>query len=128
MTGFILSREPIILCSLEHSVHRMTRVESRQSSERGHLRPGGVRGRAVFAAGWKTQRLRGGLVFKAHGLFYHSTLGLIVIKKKDAHHHSSISSGGAIECEWLPNSAPFRSFTCTDRHSSQFKNNYFAEM
>ena len=26
--------------------------------------------------------LRGGLVFKAHRLLYHSTLGLIVIKKK----------------------------------------------
>ena len=28
------------------------------------------------------QRFRGGLVFKAHGLLYHSTLGLRVIKKK----------------------------------------------
>ena len=28
------------------------------------------------------QRFRGGLVFKAHRLVYHSTLGLIVIKKK----------------------------------------------
>jgi len=28
------------------------------------------------------QRFRGGLVFKAHRLFYHSTLGLRVIKKK----------------------------------------------
>jgi len=28
------------------------------------------------------QRLRGGLVFKAHRLFHHSTLGLRVIKKK----------------------------------------------
>ena len=26
------------------------------------------------------KRIRGGLVFKAHGLLYHSTLGLIVIK------------------------------------------------
>ena len=29
------------------------------------------------------QRFRGGLVFKAHRLFYHSTLGLRVIKKKE---------------------------------------------
>jgi len=29
------------------------------------------------------QRLRGGLVFKAHRLVYHSTLGLRVIKKKN---------------------------------------------
>jgi len=28
------------------------------------------------------QRFRGGLVFKAHRLVYHSTLGLRVIKKK----------------------------------------------
>ena len=28
------------------------------------------------------QRFRGGLLFKAHGLLYHSTLGLRVIKKK----------------------------------------------
>ena len=28
------------------------------------------------------QRFRGGLVFKAHKLLYHSTLGLRVIKKK----------------------------------------------
>jgi len=30
----------------------------------------------------KVQRFRGGLVFKAHRLLYHSTLGLRVIKKK----------------------------------------------
>ena len=30
----------------------------------------------------KVQRFRGGLVFKAHTLLYHSTLGLRVIKKK----------------------------------------------
>ena len=28
------------------------------------------------------QQFRGGLVFKGHGLWYHSTLGLRVIKKK----------------------------------------------
>jgi len=31
------------------------------------------------------QRFRGGLVFKAHRLLYHSTLGLRVIKKKKTH-------------------------------------------
>ena len=31
---------------------------------------------------WVSPRFRGGLVFKAHRLAYHSTLGLIVIKKK----------------------------------------------
>jgi len=30
-------------------------------------------------------RFRGGLVFKAHRLVYHSTLGVIVIKKKKYH-------------------------------------------
>ena len=30
------------------------------------------------------QRFRGGLVFKAHRLVYHSTLGLIVIQKAEA--------------------------------------------
>ena len=30
--------------------------------------------------------IRGGLVFKAHRLLYHSTLGLRVIKKKKKHH------------------------------------------
>ena len=34
------------------------------------------------------QRFRGGLVFKGHRLWYHSTLGLRVIKKKkDSHRH-----------------------------------------
>ena len=31
---------------------------------------------------WNVQWFRGGLVFKAHRLLYHSTLGLRVIKKK----------------------------------------------
>jgi len=31
---------------------------------------------------WEVKRFRGGLVFKAHRLLYHSTLGLRVIKKK----------------------------------------------
>jgi len=42
---------------------------------------------AFFSSQWlllyrNVQRFRGGLVFKAHGLLYHSTLGLRVIKKK----------------------------------------------
>ena len=32
------------------------------------------------------QQLRGGLVFTAHGLLYHSTLGLRVIRKKKRNH------------------------------------------
>jgi len=32
--------------------------------------------------GSNMQRFRGGLVCKAHGLLYHSTLGLRVLKKK----------------------------------------------
>ena len=31
---------------------------------------------------WMCSLFRGGLVFKAHRLFYHSTLGVRVIKKK----------------------------------------------
>jgi len=31
-------------------------------------------------------RFRGGLVFKAHGLLYHSTLGFRVMKKKNSAH------------------------------------------
>ena len=37
---------------------------------------------ATVAAEWFIQRFRGGLVFKAHKLLYHSTLGLTVTKKK----------------------------------------------
>ena len=38
--------------------------------------------RSWCAWGVVLQRFRGGLVFKAHGLVYHSTLGLRVVKKK----------------------------------------------
>jgi len=42
------------------------------------------------------QRFRGGLVFKAHRLLYHSTLGLRVIKQKGKEHdpatHTSVES------------------------------------
>ena len=50
------------------------------------------------------QRFRGGLVFKAHRLLYHSTLGLRVIQQKrkrrmDAHTKWHIQdAGGSIEC------------------------------
>ena len=48
----------------------------------------------VFRSGWAMEQLlcrngkqfRGGLVFKAHGLVYHSTLGSEVIKKKKVGH------------------------------------------
>ena len=36
------------------------------------------------------QRFRGGLVFKAHRLVYHSTLGLRVIKKIKRHRHAAV--------------------------------------
>ena len=36
------------------------------------------------------QRFRGGLVFKAHRLLYHSTLGLRVIKKGEGQYHIGI--------------------------------------
>ena len=41
-----------------------------------------VIGGAVIKEGRVVQRFRGGLVFKAHRLLHHSTLGLRVIKKK----------------------------------------------
>ena len=44
------------------------------------------------------QRFRGGLVFKAHVLLYHSTLGLRVIKKKRRREHHLIRGGGHIRC------------------------------
>ena len=37
------------------------------------------------------KRFRGGLVFKAHRLVYHSTLGLRVIKKKDLHRDERVA-------------------------------------
>jgi len=38
----------------------------------------------LYGRGGTMQRFRGGLVFKAHRLVYHSTLGLRVIKKHHA--------------------------------------------
>jgi len=40
------------------------------------------------------KRFRGGLVFKAHRLLYHSTLGLRVIKKKKGCGSTSSREGG----------------------------------
>ena len=40
------------------------------------------------------QRFRGGLVFKAHRLLYHSTLGLRVIKKKTVDGRSPCQKAG----------------------------------
>ena len=37
------------------------------------------------------KRFRGGLVFKAHRLLCHSTLGLRVIKKKKKYTHASVT-------------------------------------
>ena len=57
-------------------------------------------------------RFRGGLVFKAHRLVYHSTLGSRVIKKKKTLSLRRLFSSS------------LRSSKC----SSQFKNNHLAEM
>ena len=51
-------------------------------------RPGRVRRRNV-------KRFRGGLVFMAHRLLYHSTLGLRVIKKKKKKSDAGPCAGGA---------------------------------
>ena len=47
----------------------------------------------------RVQRFRGGLVFKAHRLLYHSTLGLRVIKKKK---EEQSESGGAMPSGYEP--------------------------
>ena len=39
------------------------------------------------------KRFRGGLVFKAHRLLYHSTLGLRVIKKKKKKYEGFVGAG-----------------------------------
>ena len=46
------------------------------------------RARWLVAQDRQHQRFRGGLVFKAHIILYHSTLGLGVIKKKRPHQPS----------------------------------------
>ena len=45
------------------------------------------------------QRLRGGLVYKAHTLWYHSTLGLRVIKNKRAHAFSTTKTKLSPTCD-----------------------------
>jgi len=69
------------------------------------------------------KRFRGGLVFKAHRLLYHSTLGLGVIKKKNLGREGvedvldvEVYERGHVLAVWA------------DLGSSQFKNNYFTEM
>ena len=42
-----------------------------------------MRGATVTGAGFVVRVHRGGLIFKAHRLVYHSTLGWRVIKKKE---------------------------------------------
>ena len=60
---------------------------------------------------------RGGLVFKAHRLFYHSTLGSIVIKKKKK---SSLWVGFGVESSWIGvQGLFFESIDCSA--SSQFR-------
>ena len=49
----------------------------------------------VGTGSWLKQRFRGGLVFKAHRLLYHSTLGLRVIKKKREGYLADIEVGDA---------------------------------
>ena len=62
------------------------------------------------------QRFRGGLVFKAHRLLYHSTLGLRVIKKK-----RRMTS----ECSANHRVTAMKLYL---HLRSQFKNNHFTEM
>ena len=42
------------------------------------------------------QRFRGRLVFKAHGLLYHSTLGLRVIKSREGGYHARALLEGVV--------------------------------
>jgi len=48
---------------------------------------------AAFELHTRVQRFRGGLVFQAHRLWYHSTLGLRVIKKREEKKKSRPESG-----------------------------------
>jgi len=47
------------------------------------------------------KRFRGGLVFKAHRLLYHSTLGLRVIKNKKRRRVENQSAHGMVERDWV---------------------------
>ena len=44
---------------------------------------GGVKGEGRFKNNYLAERFRGGLVFKAHRVLYHATLGSRVLKKKE---------------------------------------------
>ena len=72
------------------------------------------------------QRFHSELVFKAHRLLYHSALGLGVIKKKRRVEPRRVRSPCA-RTRPRARLAPPRGAPCPAR-SSQFKNNYFAEM
>ena len=76
------------------SHHKTMDAPSEACSGTAASDPGGgqreIRGRARLVA-VHVQRFRGGLVFKAHRLLYHSTLGLRVINKKKDRRRSSVS-------------------------------------
>ena len=71
-----------------------------------------------------TSRIKvlGGLVFKAHRLLYHSTLGVGVIKKRRS------KDAGTLQSDRYSSSAGNVFGYQNIRHSSQFKNNHFTEM
>ena len=56
-------------------------------------------GLALALVGRNVKRFRGGLGFKAHRLFYHSTLGSRVIKKKKRREKEGAPSSDAA-AEW----------------------------
>ena len=47
------------------------------------------------------EQFRGGLVFKAHRLLYHSTLGLRVIKKKKKKDWRETSASTRVQVAWV---------------------------
>jgi len=67
----------------------------------------------------RIQRLRGGLVSKAHRLLYHSTLGLRVIKKKkNSYDFNTIEAGSTIQtCSTVEPYSPkqFQPWNCTHK-------------
>ena len=68
------------------------------------------------------KRFRGGLVFKAHGLVYHSTPGSRVIKKK--------KNGGRapVKFSWPHASGSKRAESCVPHSFSAFKERIFIEL
>jgi len=54
--------------------------------------------------GRNVKRFRGGLVFKAHRLVYHSTLGMRVIKQR-REDQSVAGAGGARALDWISDGA-----------------------